>query len=115
MNLVGGTAFPACVQACADFGRVIIVGYVDNTMHADFDMETVHGRRLQIMGISNTPLSPVQRAIAHRGFMADFAGALESGAIRPLIDRVFSFEQAPAAKDYVETNQLIGKVVVTMG
>ena len=115
VNLVGGTAFPACVQACADFGRVIIVGYVDNTMHADFDMETVHGRRLQIMGISNTPLSPAQRAIAHRGFMADFGGALEAGAIRPLIDRVYSFEQAPAAKDYVETNQLIGKVVVTMG
>ena len=115
VNLVGGTAFPACVQACADFGRVIIVGYVDNTMHADFDLETVHGRRLQIMGISNTPLTPAMRAVAHRGFMADFGAALESGAIRPLIDRVYSFEQAPAAKDYVETNQLIGKVVVTLG
>ena len=54
------------------------------------------------------------RAVAHGGFMADFGAALESRAIRPLIDRVYSFEQAPAAKDYVETNQLIGKVVVTM-
>jgi NADPH:quinone reductase-like Zn-dependent oxidoreductase len=114
VNLVGGTALPTCVRAAADFGRIIIVGYVDNTMHADFDLETVHGRRLQIIGISNTPLSPAQRAEAHRGFIGDFYAALESGAIRPLIDRVFSFEQAPAAKDYVETNQLIGKVVVTM-
>jgi NADPH:quinone reductase-like Zn-dependent oxidoreductase len=77
-------------------------------------METVHGRRLQIMGISNTPLTPAMRAVAHGGFMADFGAALESRAIRPLIDRLYSFEQAPAAKDYVETNQLIGKVVVTM-
>lgn len=114
VNLVGGTALPTCVRAAADFGRIIIVGYVDNTMHADFDLETVHGRRLQIIGISNTPLSPAQRAEAHRGFIGDFYAALESGAIRPLIDRVFSFEQAPAAKDYVETNQLIGKVVVTV-
>ena len=60
VNLVGGTALPACVRAAADFGRIIIVGYVDNTMHADFDLETVHGRRLQIIGISNTPLSPAQ-------------------------------------------------------
>ena len=67
-----------------------------------------------VTDISNTPLSPAQRAEAHRGFIGDFYAALESGAIRPLIDRVFSFEQAPAAKDYVETNQLIGKVVVTM-
>ncbi|MBM3342598.1 MAG: zinc-binding dehydrogenase [Betaproteobacteria bacterium] len=114
VNLVGGTAFPACVRAAADFGRVIIVGYVDNTMTADFDLETVHGRRLQIIGISNTPLSPAQRAIAHSGFIADFYPALESGAMRPLIDRVFSFDDAPAAKAYVETNQLIGKVVVRM-
>lgn len=114
VNLVGGTAFPACVRAAADFGRVIIVGYVDNTMHADFDLETVHGRRLQIIGISNTPLSPAQRALAHRGFIDDFYPALESGAIRPVIDRVFSFDDAPAAKAYVETNQLIGKVVVRM-
>jgi NADPH:quinone reductase-like Zn-dependent oxidoreductase len=114
VNLVGGTAFSACLRAAADFGRVIIVGYVDNTMHADFDLETVHGRRLQIIGISNTPLSPAQRAIAHRGFITDFYPALESGAIKPLIDRVFSFDEAPAAKAYVETNQLIGKVVLRM-
>jgi NADPH:quinone reductase-like Zn-dependent oxidoreductase len=114
VNLVGGTAFPGCVRAAADFGRVIIVGYVDNTMHADFDLETVHGRRLQISGISNTPLTPAQRAEAHRGFIADFYPALASGAIRPVIDRVFAFEDAPAAKDYVESNQLIGKVVVRM-
>jgi NADPH:quinone reductase-like Zn-dependent oxidoreductase len=31
-----------------------------------------------------------------------------------VIDRVFAFEDAPAAKDYVESNQLIGKVVVRM-
>ena len=114
INLVGGTAFPGCVQAAADFGRVIIVGYVDNTMHADFDLETVHGRRLQISGISNTPLSPAQRAEAHRGFINDFYPAFESGAIKPVIDRVFGFEDLPAAKAYVETDQLIGKVVVRM-
>jgi NADPH2:quinone reductase len=114
VNLVGGTAFPGCVRVAANFGRVIIVGYVDNTMHADFDLETVHGRRLQISGISNTPLTPAQRAEAHRGFIADFYPALASGAIRPVIDRVFAFEDAPAAKDYVESNQLIGKVVVRM-
>lgn len=112
VNLVGGTAFPGCVRAAADFGRVIIVGYVDNTMHADFDLETVHGRRLQISGISNTPLSPAQRAEAHRGFINDFYPALESGAIKPVIDRVFDFDDLPAAKAYVETDQLIGKVVV---
>ncbi len=112
VNLVGGTAFPACVRAAADFGRVIIVGYVDGQMHADFDLEAVHGRRLQICGISNTPLSPSQRAASMAGFMRDVYPALESGAIAPVIDRVFDFDQLPAAKAYVETDQFLGKVVV---
>ncbi len=114
VNLVGGSAFPGCVRAAADFGRVIIVGYVDGQMHADFDLEAVHGKRLQISGISNTPLSPAQRAASMQGFMRDVYPALESGAIVPVIDRVFDFSELPAAKAYVETDQLLGKVVVRM-
>jgi len=112
VNLIGGTAFPGCVRVAADFGRIIIVGYVDDTMHADFDLETVHGRRLQISGISNTPLSPVQRAQAHAGFMRDIGPAFESGAIKPVIDRVFAFDDAAAAKAYVDSDAHLGKVVL---
>ena len=114
VNLAGGSAFPGCIRAAADFGRVIIVGYVDGQMHADFDLEAVHGKRLQISGISNTPLSPAQRAASMQGFMRDVYPALESGAIVPVIDRVFDFDALPAAKAYVETDQLLGKVVVRM-
>lgn len=114
VNLVGGSAFPACVQAAADFGRVIIVGYVDGQMHADFDLEAVHGRRLQICGISNTPLTPQQRAASMAGFMRDVYPALASGAIAPVVDRVFDFDELPAAKAYVDTDQFLGKVVVRM-
>lgn len=114
VNLVGGSAFPACLHAAADFGRVIIVGYVDGQMHADFDLEAVHGKRLQICGISNTPLSRAQRAASMAGFMRDVYPALASGAIAPVIDRVFEFDELPAAKAYVDTDQFLGKVVVRM-
>lgn len=114
VNLVGGSAFAGCVRAAADFGRVIIVGYVDGEMHADFDLEAVHGKRLQISGISNTPLSAAQRAASMQGFMRDVFPALESGAIAPVIDRVFDFDDLPAAKAYGDTDQLLGKVVVRM-
>ena len=112
VNLIGGTAFSGCVRTAANFGRIIIVGYVDDTMNADFDLETVHGRRLHISGISNTPLSPAQRAQAHAGFMRDIGPAFESGAIKPVIDRVFAFDDAPAAKAYVDSDAHLGKVVL---
>jgi alcohol dehydrogenase len=40
---------------------------------------------------------------------------LESGAIRPVIDRVFPFESTTEALAYVETGRAKGKVVVKVG
>ena len=38
--------------------------------------------------------------------------AILDGRIAPVIDRVFSFDQLPAAKAYVDAGTQIGKVVV---
>jgi NADPH:quinone reductase len=106
VNLVGGTAFPDCVEALADFG------YVDGQMKAELDLESVHGKRLDIFGVSNAPLSTAQRAVAQRGFERELYPALADGRIVPVIDRVFDFDQAMEAKAYVERNELLGKVVI---
>lgn len=114
VNLVGGSAFPDCLRALADFGRQVVVGYVDGQMKADLDLEALHGKRLQVMGISNAPLTPAQRAQAMRGFMDVLYPAFVSGRIKPVIDRVFSFDELPAAKRYVETDRLLGKVIIRL-
>lgn len=112
VNLVGGSAFADCQRALADFGRQVVVGYVDGQMKAEIDLEALHGKRLHVMGISNTPLNPAQRARATRCFMETLYPAFVSGAIKPVIDRVFSFDELPEAKRYVETDQLLGKVII---
>lgn len=40
--------------------------------------------------------------------------AIDQNAIRPVIDRVFSFDEAAAAFRYVESAQHIGKVVIEL-
>lgn len=114
INLVGGTAFPDCVRSLANQGRLAIIGYVDGQHHADIDLETVHGKRLQIFGVSNALLPPAQRAEAMRGFVRDVLPGFADGRIVPVIDRVFSFDELLAAKAYVESNAQLGKVVVKM-
>ena len=49
-----------------------------------------------------------------RGFMEQIYPHLASGKIKPVIDRVFEFTEAPAAKAYVDTNQLLGKVIIRL-
>jgi NADPH2:quinone reductase len=114
VNLVGGTVFAACQRSLAAFGRLVIVGYVDGVMNAEVDLEAIHTKRLEIVGISNAPLSPPMRAEATRGFNHDVLPAIIDGRMRPVIDRVFAFEELPAAKAYVESGVQIGKVVVRM-
>lgn len=114
LNLVGGTVFPDLVRSLANQGRLAIIGYVDNTYKAEIDLETVHGKRLQIFGVSNALLPQPQRAEAMKGFARDLLPGFAEGKITPVIDKVFPFDQLPQAKDYVESNAQLGKVVVKM-
>jgi alcohol dehydrogenase len=49
---------------------------------------------------------------ANGGQLHQIAALIDSGAIRPVLDRVFSFQSTQEALDYVETGRAKGKVVV---
>jgi NADPH:quinone reductase-like Zn-dependent oxidoreductase len=112
VNLVGGSVFPGMLDALAYEGRIAIVGYVDNQYLSEIDLGTVHGNRLQIFGISNAKLPAAKRFETTRGFVRDILPALEDGRIAPVVDRVFAFDEMPAAKAYMESNAMVGKVIV---
>jgi NADPH2:quinone reductase len=112
VNTVGGTLFPELVRSLAFEGRLAIVGYVDRTLHCDFDLETVHAKRLRIFGVSNKLRSADQRAATVKGFVDDFLPLFASRKITPLIDRSFAFHQIEAAQAYMESDAQVGKIVV---
>ena len=64
------------------------------------------------MGKSST--SAEQRSGPGRGFVADRLPAIADGRIEPLIDRVFAFDELIAAKDYMESDAHVGKIVVSL-
>jgi alcohol dehydrogenase len=44
--------------------------------------------------------------------LRDIAALVDGGAIRPVVDREFAFEQLPAALTYLEAGRARGKVVL---
>jgi NADPH:quinone reductase-like Zn-dependent oxidoreductase len=112
VNLVGGTQFAECVRCLARHGRLAVVGYVDGVLKAEIDLSAVHVNRFEIFGISNAKLTPEERAAATRGFVRDVVPALADGRIVPVIDRVFAFDELPAAKAHMEASAMVGKIVV---
>jgi NADPH:quinone reductase-like Zn-dependent oxidoreductase len=114
VNLVGASVFPEIMRSLAYEGRVAIVGYVDGQYRAELDLGELHLQRYQVFGISNAKLAPEKRFEAARGFARDILPAIADGRITPLVDRVFSFDELPQAKAYMESNAMVGKVVATV-
>ena len=112
VNLVGGSVFAECVRCLARRGRLAVVGYVDGVLKAEIDLAAVHANRHEIFGISNAKLNAEEREQAVRGFARDVLPAIADGRITPLIDRVFAFDELPAAKACMESSAMVGKIVV---
>ncbi|MGH0364929.1 NADP-dependent oxidoreductase [Sinorhizobium meliloti] len=47
--------------------------------------------------------------------LSEITSLIESGAIRPVVDKIFPFEKTEDALAYVETGRAKGKVVITVG
>jgi len=114
VNNVGGTVFAECVRSLAYMGRLATVGYLDGTMKAEIDLDALHARRLKLFGVSNKHRTGEQRAVTVQGFIKDFLPLFAGGRLKPLIDKVYDFEDLPAAKAYMESDALVGKIVVRM-
>lgn len=114
VNTVGGSVFAECVRTMAFQGRLATVGYVDGVLKGEIDIEALHARRLTLFGVSNKLRSPEQRAQSIPGFIADVLPLIAAGRIRPVIDKVYPFDQLAAAKTHMETNLHLGKIVISM-
>jgi NADPH:quinone reductase-like Zn-dependent oxidoreductase len=114
VNNVGGSVFAECIRCLAFQGRLATVGYLDRVMKAELDIDALHAKRLKLFGVSNKHRNAESRAVTVRGFVADFLPHFAAGRIRPLVDRVYRFDELPQAKAFVESDAHLGKVVVRM-
>ena len=112
VNTVGGSVFAECVRCMAFEGRLATVGYVDGQLKAEIDIEALHAKRLTLFGVSNKLRTGVQRAQGVPGFIAGILPMIADGRIKPVVDRVFAFEQLAQAKAFMEANQHLGKIVL---
>jgi NADPH2:quinone reductase len=112
VNCVGGSVFPECMRALGFGGRLATVGYVDGVYRNEIDLQDLHANRHVVFGVSNSRLSAEGRAASVRGFVHDLLPAFQDGRIAPVIDRVFPFDELPAAKTYMESNAQVGKIVI---
>ena len=100
----GGGTLGRSVQCVAPGGHVALLGVLTGFGPPSDSIFPLVARNATLSGI-------------YVGSRADFEAMnrhLEVSAIKPVIDRVFEFDEAPAAFDYLERGEHFGKVVVTV-
>lgn len=113
LDLVGAAYLKANLQSLATRGRLIFVGTTSGAK-AEIDYAVVMGKRLRLMGTSLRTRSAEEKATATRLFAQQVVPLLATGAVRPVIDQVFSINDIRAAHQRIESNESFGKVVLTI-
>jgi len=111
LDLVGAAYLEANLKSLATRGRLIFVGTTSGAK-AEIDYAIVMSKRLRIMGTSLRTRSPEEKATATRLFAEQVVPLLATGAVRPVIDKVFKIEQVREAHKRIESNENFGKVVL---
>ena len=93
LDLVGGAYTPASIATLATRGRLMLVGLVAGAT-ATFDLRRILSRRLTVIGTMLRARSVDEKAAATDAFARDLLEGFESGALRPVVDRVFSLDGA---------------------
>ena len=111
LDLVGADYFAANLESLVLKGRLILVGLVSGRT-AEFNLGTALAKRLQIIGTVLRSRPTQEKAEATTKFIKDVVPLLESGKVKPNIDKIFPMEEIKKAHEYIESNESFGKVVL---
>ena len=112
LDLVGGDYLPRNIDAVNPLGTIVLIGLV-NGASAPLDMRKVLNKRLTLVGTVLRARSLEEKIALARAFEAEAVPWFESGAVRPVVDRVLKLEEVQEAHRLADANQIVGKIVLT--
>ncbi|CAN7492553.1 NAD(P)H-quinone oxidoreductase [Acidovorax sp. LjRoot129] len=112
LDMVAGDYVAREVECLAEDGRIVIIA-VQGGVKSDFNAGLVLRRRLTITGSTLRPRSVAFKGAIARALREQVWPQLAEGKVRPVIHSTFEAARAADAHALMESNQHIGKIVLT--
>jgi putative PIG3 family NAD(P)H quinone oxidoreductase len=112
LDMVAGNYVVKEVQCLRDDGRLVIIS-VQGGVNCEFDAGLVLRRRLTVTGSTLRPRPVAFKAAIAQACLSQVWPLLVSGKIKPVIHCVFAAADADKAHALMESNQHVGKIVLT--
>jgi NADPH:quinone reductase-like Zn-dependent oxidoreductase len=103
LDSVGAATLNQGLDLLMPGGRVVTFGFTSGA-NLNFELRQIYHKQISILG--TTMGSPAE--------FAQLLKAVESGQIKPVIDRIFSLHQAGAARQWQEQYQHFGKIILAI-
>jgi len=114
IELVGAPNLDGDLDAVATQGRIVVVG-TGAGRSFEMSLGKLMGRRATLAGTVLRARPLEEKAAAVQAFGRQVVPLLASGAVRPVIDRIFPASEAAAAYDHLAAPGKFGKVLLEMG
>ena len=111
LDMVGGDYLERDVQALASEGRIVVIA-TQRSSSATVDLRQIMAKRAHITGSMLRPRPVSFKDQIKSQLLSRVWPLLADGTIRPVVDRVFGFEEAPAAHAYMESGAHMGKLIL---
>jgi NADPH:quinone reductase len=112
LDMVAGSYVAREVECLAEDGRLVIIA-VQGGVKSEFNAGLVLRKRLVITGSTLRPRPVEFKAAIARSLKIKVWPLLENGAVKPVIHSVFPAVEAAKAHELMESNQHVGKIVLT--
>jgi len=114
LDMVGGDYFQKNIDIAAKDGRIVNIAFLRGPK-AEVDFRNVMLKRLHLSGSTLRPQSNDEKTAIAQSLLSNVWPLLEQGKMKPLIAKQFNIEDVAEAHLLMESNELIGKIVLSFG
>jgi NADPH:quinone reductase len=112
LDMVAGSYVAKEVECLAEEGRLVIIA-VQGGVKAEFNAGLVLRRRLTVTGSTLRPRPVAFKAAIAQALRKNVWPLIEGGRVKPVIHSTFAAVDAAQAHALMESNQHVGKIVLT--
>ncbi len=114
IDFIAGPYFSNNLNSLARDGRLVLLATLGGGKAGDADIRQILTKRLTIIG-STLRSRQLDYQIRLNADFIDFGlDKFESGVLKPVVDKVYNWNDAAEAHRYMEANKNIGKIVLTV-
>ena len=113
LDMVGGEYVPRNLQCLAEDGRHVSIA-VQGGLMATIPIFELMRRRLTLTGSTLRPRDTAFKSLVADELARTVWPHVAEGRLKPVIDRTYTLDEAPAAHARMEAGDHVGKIVLTM-